>query len=107
MLEELVKLAEDLDKAGFSKEADLVDDVIKMVVAKKKKKWMQEAVKRPGKLSKEMGVAESKNISIADLEARKKRLQKQIENKKERGESTKELVEKLQRVQFALNAKRR
>jgi hypothetical protein len=43
MIKFLVKLANFLDKVGYSKDADTVDEVIKEAKKKKKDKWIQKA----------------------------------------------------------------
>jgi len=77
--------------------------VLVLPMQEKKQKWMQAAVKKKGALSKQLGVPEEKNLSMADLEKKKAALQK-------KGAGDKKLsahdLKLLQRINFAITAKK-
>jgi len=53
-----------------------------IALARRGKKWIKGAIKRPGALRKKMGVAKGKKIPASKLAARKKVLQKKGEGEK-------------------------
>ena len=77
--------------------------VLVLPMQEKKQKWMQAAVKKKGALSKQLGVPEEKNLSMAELEKKKAALQK-------KGAGDKKLsahdLKLLQRINFAITAKK-
>lgn len=77
--------------------------VLVLPMQEKKEKWMQAAVKKKGALSKELGVPEEKNLSMADLKKRKAALQKKAEGDKKLSAHDLKL---LQRINFAITAKK-
>jgi len=70
---------------------------------KRKKKWMQSAVKKPGALSKELGIPEEENIPMGLLQKKKAALSKKAEGDKKLSAHEKKL---LQRINFAIIAKK-
>lgn len=77
--------------------------VLVLPMQEKKEKWMQAAVKKPGALSKELGVPEEKNLSMAELEKKKAALQKKAKGDKKLSAHDLKL---LQRINFAITAKK-
>ena len=77
--------------------------VLVLPMQEKKQKWMQAAVKKKGALSKQLGVPEEKNLSMADLEKKKAALQKKAEGNKKLSAHDLKL---LQRINFAITAKK-
>ena len=69
----------------------------------RKKKWMQAAVKKPGALSKALGVPEEENIPMSLLQKKKTQLSKEAEGDKKLSANERKL---LQRINFAITAKK-
>ena len=69
----------------------------------RKKKWMQAAVKKPGALSKALGVPEEENIPMSLLQKKKTQLSKKAEGDKKLSANERKL---LQRINFAITAKK-
>lgn len=77
--------------------------VLPLQEKKRKKKWMQAAVKKPGALSKELGVPEEENIPMDLLQKKKAALSKKAEGDKKLSAHERKL---LQRINFAITAKK-
>lgn len=77
--------------------------LLRLQEKKRKKKWMQAAVKKPGALSKELGVPEEENIPMDLLQKKKAALSKKAEGDKKLSAHERKL---LQRINFAITAKK-
>jgi hypothetical protein len=77
--------------------------VLPLQEKKRKEKWMQAAVKKPGALSKELGIPEKENIPMDLLKKKKAALSKKAEGDKKLSAHERKL---LQRINFAITAKK-
>lgn len=102
MVDLLIKLGNKLDQAGYFKEADFIDLLVKKIA---EEKWMQKAVnpKEKGELHRKLNVPEGEEISTEKLEAKKREIQGKSEGDKTLSESDRET---LSQIQFALNARK-
>ena len=77
--------------------------LLRLQEKKRKKKWMQAAVKKPGALSKELGIPEEENIPMDVLQKKKAALSKKAEGDKKLSAHERKL---LQRINVAITAKK-